>query len=113
MKFKEGQIMKIGKEQFDIMKIFHDIDWWDSDKNEIIGEHTAIELHKIGDFALYPTHLMKIYYNKKDEAILFRIEQEKTSKEIKNPRQRGGMFSLKDEIIIKIGEIKIEKQKHL
>ena len=109
MKFKEGQIITIGKEKYDVLKIFYDIDWWDSNKNEIIGEHTAIELHRIGNFSLYPTHLMKLYYNKKDEAVLFRIEQEKPSKEIEKPRQRGGMFSLKDEIIIKRGEIKIVK----
>jgi len=109
MKFNKGQIIKIGKEKFDVLKTFHDINWWDSDKNEIIGEHTAIELHKIGDFDLHPTHLIKLYYDKKDEAVLFRIEQEKSSKEIENPRQRGGMFSLKNKIIIKIGEIKIEK----
>lgn len=77
MKLKEGQIIKIRKEKFDVLKIFHDIDWWDCDKNEIIGEHTAIELHKIGDFVLHPTHLMKRYYNKKDKAVLFKIEKEK------------------------------------
>src|SRR3989338_7984726 len=71
MKFKEGQIITIGKEKYDVLKIFHDIDWWDSNKNEIIGEYTAIELHRIGNFALHPTHLMKLYYNKKDEAVLF------------------------------------------
>ena len=71
----EGQIIQIGKDKYDVLKKDWDIDYWDSKKNKVIGEHIYFELHKLGDSCLHPTHLLK-YYPKNGKIFLFEIKQE-------------------------------------
>ena len=73
MNIQKGNIIKIGKEKYDVLNVTEEIDKYDTEKNEFVGEHTAIELHKIGDSSLHPTHLLKIYHDNRKEAILLRI----------------------------------------
>ncbi|MBI5066306.1 hypothetical protein HZA97_08785 [Candidatus Woesearchaeota archaeon] len=108
MKLEAGNILKIGEEKYEVLNMFEDIDLFDTEKNQPIGTHIAIELHKMGDPSLHPTHLLKIYENNKENAILLRIVQEKPT--VENPRQRGIWFSHVDKTEVPIKEIKIEKE---
>jgi hypothetical protein len=107
MNIQKGNIIKIEKEKYDVLSIMEEIDKYDTEKNEFVGEHTAIELHKFGNSSLHPTHLLKVYNNNNKEAILLRIEQDKLPEWLK-PRQRGMLFSYHDKKTISIADIKIE-----
>jgi hypothetical protein len=108
MNIKKGNIIKIGKERYDVLNVMEEIDIYDTEKNEFVGEHTAIELHKIGDSSLHATHLLKIYHNNNKEAILLRIEQDKPLKWLEKPKERGMMLSYHDKQTISIADIHIE-----
>lgn len=112
LKFKEGNIIEIDGEKYQVLRITEDIDWYDVEKDKIVGEHIAIELYKFGIFSLHPTHLLKIYYNNPEEAVLLKIIQEKQPKELEHPRQRGNIFSFHEEKIIPVKEIKIVSKKN-
>lgn len=75
MNIQKGNIIKIGNEKYDVLSTLEEIDKYDTKKNEFVGEHTEIELHKIGDPALHPTHLLKIYHDT-NKAILLKIGQD-------------------------------------
>jgi hypothetical protein len=111
MNIQKGNIIKIGKDKYDVLNVMEAIDKYDTEKNEFVGEHTAIELHKIGDSSLHPTHLLKVYHNNNKEAILLRIEQDKPPKWLKKPRQRGMMFSYHNKKTIFIADLQIEPAK--
>ena len=98
--------MKIGKDKYDVLSVIEGIDKYDTEKKELVGKHTAIELHKIGAPSLHPTHLLKVYHDK--EAILLRIEQDKPPEWLEKPKQRGMIFSYHDKKTIPITDIKIE-----
>ncbi len=108
MNIQKGNIIKIGKEKYDVLSVMEEIDRYDTEKNEFVGEHTAIELHKMGDSSLHSTHLLKVYHDNNKEAILLRIEQDKPPEWLEKPRQRGMAFSYHDKKIISIADIKIE-----
>ncbi len=108
MNITAGNIIKIGKEKYEVLNAFQDIDLFDTEKNQPIGAHIAIELHKIGDTSLHPTHLLKIYENNKENAILLKIVQEKPT--VENSRQRGIWFSHVDKKEVLIKEIEIEQE---
>ena len=105
MEISIGDIIKIGKDKYEVLNIQEDIDWFDTVKNEIQGKHTAIELHKVGDMALHPTHLLKFYHDNKKEAVLLKIVQDKPPSSIEHPRQRGAMFSHQDKKVIPVEKI--------
>ena len=92
--FKEGDIIKIDGENYQVLKITEDIEWYDAEKDKIIREHIAIELYKSEISSLHPTHLLKIYYDNPEKAVLLKIIQEKPPKELEHPRRRGNIFSL-------------------
>lgn len=108
MKIQKGNIIRIGKEKYDVLSVMEEIDRYNTEKNEFVGEHTAIEIHKFGDSSLHTTHLLKVYHNNNKEAILLRIEQDKPPKGLEKPRQRGIMFGDHDKKTISIADIKIE-----
>lgn len=108
MNIQKGCILKIGKEKYDVWSVNGDIDRYDTENNEVLGEHTAIELHKRGDSSLHPTHLLKVYIDNDKEAVLLRIEQDKPPDWLEKPRQRGIIFSYHDEKTIPISNIKID-----
>jgi hypothetical protein len=108
MNIQKGNIIKIGKDKYDVLSVMEGIDKYDTEKNEFVGEHKAIELHKMGDSSLHATHLLKVYHNNNKEAILLRIEQDKPPKWLEKPRQRGMMFSYHDKKSVSIADIKIE-----
>lgn len=108
MNIHKGNVLKIGKEKYDVLNVMETIDKYDTQKNESVGEHTAIGLHKMGDTSLQTTHLLKVYHDDDQKAILFRIEQDDSSKGLERVRQRGGTFSYHDPQTISIADIKIE-----
>lgn len=108
MNITAGNIITIEKEKYEVLNAFEDIDLFDTEKNQPVGSHIAIELHKIGDTSLHPTHLLKIYENNKENAILLKIVQEKPT--VENPRQRGVWFSHVDKKEVLIKEIEIEQE---
>lgn len=62
-------VLEIFNEKYDVLNFREEIDRFDSEKNEIVGEHLAFELHKQKDSALHSTHLLKIYYNHNEKVI--------------------------------------------
>lgn len=108
MNIQKGNILKIGKDKYDVLSFMEEVDKFDTEKNELLGEHTAINLHKTGDSSLHPTHLLKIYHDNGKEAILLRIQQDKPPEWLKKTRERGMMFSYHDKKTILITDIKIE-----
>lgn len=107
MEISKGNIIKIGKDKFDVLTILKEIDKYDTQKNEFIGEHTEIELHKHGSRSLHPTHLLKLYYDDEHTTVLFKIVYEKAPKEIKKPKQRGHIFNYVNKKAILKDQIKI------
>ena len=108
MNIQKGNIIKIGKDKYDVLSVMEEIDKYNTEKNEFVGEHTAIEIHKFGDSSLHATHLLKIYHDNDKEAVLLRIEQDKPPKWLEKSKQRGMMFSYHDKKTISIADIKIE-----
>jgi len=108
MDIQKGNIIKFGKEKYYVLSVMGEIDRYDAKKNEFVGEHTVIELHKMGDSSLHPTHLLKVYHDNNKEVILLRIEQDKPPEYLDKPRQRGMSFSYHDKKTISIADIKIE-----
>lgn len=109
MNLQKGSILKIGEDRYDVLSVTEDIDLYDTKKTESIGEHIAIELHKIGDSSLLPTHLLKVYHTNDKEAILLRIERDKPPKWLEKPRRRGIGCSYHDKKTIPIADIKTER----
>ncbi len=101
---KIGDKIQIGKNKFDVLKIVEEVDFWDSKKDMLIGEHLEIELHLIGSSSIRPTHILKIYHDKKNNAVLLEIVHEKPPKEL--GRIRGNIFSYKNEKKIPVKNIK-------
>ena len=103
----KGDTVQIGKDKYDVLGILEEIDKYNTEKNKFIGEHTGIELHKHGSKSLHPTHLLKLYYKNGNEAILLEIVQEKPSKEIEKPKQRGNIFNYINKRVIPRDKIKV------
>jgi len=59
-KIKEGDIIFIEGEKYDVLKIQKEIDSF-SEKKGFIGEYTEIDLHIFGNKKLTATHIIKIY----------------------------------------------------
>ena len=108
MNIQKGNILKIGKDKYDVLGIREEVDKFDTEKNELVGEHTAIDLHKTGDSSLHPTHSLKIYHDSDKEAVLLKIQQDKPPGWLEKPRQRGMVFRYYDKKAIPLTEIKIE-----
>ncbi|MBT4334501.1 hypothetical protein HOD61_01670 [archaeon] len=108
MDIRKGDIMEIRKGRYAVLNILEDIDEVDTKEDKLIGEHTAIELHKFGNSSLFATHLLKIYYDNDREGILSEIEYEKISKKLENPLFRGTMITYHNKTQIPISDIKIE-----
>ena len=106
MEISKGNIIEICGEKYDVMNLRGEIDKYDTEKNEFVGEHTSVELHKFGEPSLYPTHLLKIYKDNQKEGILFRMIQNKPPEWIEKPRQRVMMFNYFDERRISVCDIK-------
>jgi hypothetical protein len=105
MEFEVGNKIQIGKEKFDVLNVTEEIDKWDSKKDKLIGEHLAIELHKFRSSSLHPTHLLKIYKDRK--MILYEIIQEKIITPLAiRLKQRGGIFSYINPREISMKEVK-------
>lgn len=105
MDINTGDRIEIEHNTYDVLHVTEDIDQFDTQKNKVFGEHRAIELHKINDPSLHPTHLLKIYHDKPEQGTLLCIEQERLPKEIAQPKQRGMMFSYHDGKIISLKNI--------
>ena len=101
-----GNILRIGKERYEVLECNQRIDYYDVERKRVIGEHIAVQLHKIGDTSLHPTHLLKIYSG--ENASIFKIVQERPAEWLKNPRQRGSMFSYVDGRKFATTEIEVE-----
>ena len=107
LQLNKGQTIQVGKIKYQVLKIQEEIDRVDVEKNKLIGEHTEVELHKKGSKSLYPTHVLKLYYEDPIEATLLEIIQEKASKKIERPKQRGVILSYVNGKKIPIKDIKV------
>lgn len=105
-KIKVGSVIEICGIKYDVLNISYEIDRADFQKDGLIGEHIAIELHKFGDLRLHATHLLKMYLNN-DEFFLSEIFQEKPSEEPRAVKQRGNIFSYQNEEKIYLKNIKL------
>jgi len=107
----KGDIIQMGKEKYDVLRILEEIDKYDVETNAFVGEHTAIEFHQHGSSSLHPTHLLKLYYDKEDEAVVFEIVQEKPPNGIEKYKERGNIFKYLNKKVIPSREIKILSKK--
>ena len=108
MDIRKGDIIKIGKEKYDVLNILEDMDEVDTEKNELIGEHTAIELHKFENASILATHLLKIYYDNDKEGILLKIYYGDIPKKYETPWSRGVVRKEHTEKVVSVDDIKIE-----
>lgn len=106
MQIKKGDLLSINNEKCEVLTLNEDIDKFDSKNDKLIGEHTAVNLHKIGNKALHPTHLLKIY--KDTKIVLLTITHKKPPEWLEKPRQRGQIFTYSDETKIPVENIKVE-----
>jgi hypothetical protein len=111
MKINQGDIVKIGNEKYEVLNTTEEVDRYDVKEGRFVGEHIAVEIHKVGDSSLHATHLLKIYHKDSRMAALLKIEQDKPSTNLKKFKHRGIWLSYHDEKLIPIGEIKIEPAK--
>lgn len=101
-----GNILRVRKERYQVLTLFEEIDYYDTQKNQSTGKHIAVQLHKIEDPSLHPTHLLKMYHD--GRISILKIVQERPLEWLKNPRQRGGMFKYIDEKKITTSDITVE-----
>ena len=113
MIFKEGNIIRIGRDKFDILTSRKDVDLIVKDDKVVTDRsYSAMELHKLGDKSSFPTHMLAIYDDNKEEAILFKInyEQPKLPKWVK-PRSRSyGAMCYSKERVVSVKNIFIESE---
>ena len=98
MNIQKGNIVRVGLEKYDVLSVRKGFDCVEA------------ELHKIGDFTMHPTHLLKFSINEDnncDEVVLLSINQEKSSDEINNPKEKGRVFSYGDKRIFCVKEKKV------
>ncbi|MEK6921135.1 MAG: hypothetical protein AABX82_04580, partial [Nanoarchaeota archaeon] len=97
---------RIGKNSYEVLERNKRIDYYDVEKKQVLGEHLAVQLHRVGYISLHPTHLLKIY--SESDASIFKIVQERPPNWLKKTRQRGNSFCYVDERKIVTTEIIVE-----
>ena len=107
MKFEKGNVILIGENKFDVISVLGEIDWYDSKKDEYIGEHLEVGLHIFNSKVLHATHVLKIY-NKDNFKVgyLYDFVQNKPLK-LERLKTRGNIISYKNERKILLKDVKI------
>lgn len=105
MNFAVGDIILINEEKYEVISFLNEVDGFDQEKGEFIGEHLLYELHLATSEKLKPTHALKIYNEKQKPAILLEISTEKPNYP-KNSRTRGSVISYGDKKEIPLEHIK-------
>ena len=92
--------------RYESIGLTEDIDKVD-ENGKIVGEHLAIELHRMDITSILPTHLLKIYYDI-DKVVLCEITTE--TQEIKGLRPKKKLkFIVHKEIkVMTFSDLKIE-----
>jgi len=60
---EKGNKIKIGSKEFDVIDELEEFDKVNQETMELMGEHTVLYLHEIGNNLLHPTHVIKKYYS--------------------------------------------------
>lgn len=81
MIIKKGSIMRIEGEEYEVLSLLEEVDSYDAEKKEFVGEHTEITLHKNGSESITGTHYLKMYYDSERRPILHN-NHDNTNKEI-------------------------------
>ena len=108
MEIIKGNVLRVGENCYEVMRVMKEIDKYDTKHNRLIGEHTQVEMRPIGEKSDLPTHVLKIYPSK---ALLVRLTKS-SSQYIENPKQKGtGIFKYIYGTEIPLDSITLESQK--
>ena len=72
MEIVKEDMIAIGDEKYQVLKVMREIDRYDPKTNRLVGEHLEVELQKIGEKS--PSHFLKIYPKK---AIIMEMKKQK------------------------------------
>lgn len=78
IKIQEKDILTIEREDYEVIKTSKDIDRYNFKTKVAEGRHLLLNLHKIKEKSVLPTHIVKLYFDKPNEIQFFEINKRKT-----------------------------------